>query len=93
MKDGDLVELIQPGGEAAELMGCTGELSVGSMDNSGPSDRRRGYWSAGTLAVFIDSLPNVYHQLASVVLIDGSTGWVWNDEIRLVSTSYNRGDQ
>jgi hypothetical protein len=86
MKPGDLVELAQP------TLTWEGWIEVGSMDNSGPSDRRRGYWPAGTLAVFIDSLPNVYHQLVSVVLIDGSPGWVWNDEIRPVTT-HSGGDQ
>jgi hypothetical protein len=74
MKDGDLVELFQPGGEAAELMGCTGELSVGSMvDGSHPR-----YRPVGTLAVHLGRHPRMPGEPAIVVLIDGKLGWVWD---------------
>jgi hypothetical protein len=79
MKDGDLVELFQPGGEAAELMGCTGELSVGSMDDSRP---RGWYRPVGTLAVHLGRHPRMPGEPAIVVLIDGKLGWVWDYEIR-----------
>jgi hypothetical protein len=81
MKDGDLVELIQAGGEAAELMGCTGELSVGNMvDGSRP-------WQspAGTLAVYLGRHPRMPGEPAIVILIDGKLGWVWQNEIRLAT--------
>ena len=81
MKDGDLVELIQPGGEAAELMGCTGELSVGNMvDGSRP-------WRlpVGTLAVHLGRHPRMPGEPAIVILIDGKLGWVWDYEIRLAT--------
>ena len=87
MKDGDLVELIQPS------RARDGWVEVGGVDKSGPSDRSRGHWPVGTLAVFIESLPNKFHQLASLVLIDGSPGWVWNDEIRLVTTHNGDGHE
>ncbi len=87
MNPGDLVELIQP------ARACDGWVEVGGMDKSGPSDRRRGHWPAGTLVVFIDSIPNMADRPASVILIDGSRGWIWNDEIRLASNGSGDGHE
>jgi hypothetical protein len=81
MKDGDLVELFQPDGEAAELMSCTGDISVGDMvDGSHP-------WQlpVGTLAVYLGRHPRMPGEPAIVVLIDGKLGWVWDYEIRIAT--------
>ena len=77
MNPGDLVELFQPGGEAAELMSCTGDISVGDMDDSHP-------WQlpVGTLAVYLGRHPRMPAEPASMILIDGKPGWVWDYEIR-----------
>jgi len=83
MKDGDLVELIQPDGVVAELMGCTGDISVGNMvDGSRP-------WQlpVGTLAVYLGRHPRMPGEPAIVVLIDGKLGWVWDYEIRPIAHS------
>jgi hypothetical protein len=80
MNPGDLVELIQPGGEAAELMGWAGSLAVGGMNGERPCQR-----PAGTLAVHLGRHPRMPGEPAIVVLIDGKLGWVWDYEIRLAT--------
>jgi hypothetical protein len=73
MKDGDLVEFKQPDGDDLVL--------VGGMDKSGFN---LGAWPAGTLAVVLGPHPFIsrWSEPATMILIDGLRGWVWNDEIR-----------
>jgi len=73
MNPGDLVELVST--QADEL------VIVGDFDDS--ASRR---FVVGTLAMVISNLTK--NELPAVlIMIDGSQGWVWDGEIRLVGHS------
>ena len=80
MKDGDLVELLDSDGSS--------KIVVGSL-NGNSVDRL--LFPAGTLAVRIKRFP-VGDKPASVILVDGFQGWVWNDELQLANITHDGGD-
>jgi hypothetical protein len=71
---GELVELFDAQTTAEYIV-------VGSMDNTVDWRRR---FPFGTLVLFIDEYPN-QGEPASVILVGGQPGWVWNHEIRPVN--------
>jgi hypothetical protein len=82
MKDGELVELFAAWGDNVDVGGFVGVAVLGTFPD-------------GTLAMVLGPHPFISRRSepATMILIDGLRGWVWNDEIRPVSTSYSRGDQ
>ena len=83
MKSGDLVDLCGNGGGLRDDY----PIVVGDL-KSGEGCRR---FDSGTLAMLCgDHMVNL-DEPASVILIDGRLGWVWNKEIRRASTP-NGGD-
>ena len=83
MNPGDLVELT----DQLLIEGDDYPIVVGDL-KSGEGCRR---FDSGTLAMLCgDHMVNL-DEPASVILIDGRLGWVWNKEIRPASTP-NGGD-
>ena len=80
MKDGDLVELLDSDGSS--------KIVVGSL-NGNSVDRL--LFPAGTLAVRIKRFL-AGEKPASVILVDGFQGWVWNDELQLANITHDGGD-
>ena len=83
MKSGDLVELT----DQLLIEGDDYPIVVGDL-KSGEGCRR---FDSGTLAILHGDYMASLDEPASVILIDGRLGWVWNKEIRPASTP-NGGD-
>ena len=78
MKSGDLVELT----DQLLIEGDDYPIVVGDL-KSGEGCRR---FDSGTLAILHGDYMASLDEPASVILIDGRLGWVWNKEIRPAST-------
>ena len=78
MKPGDLVELT----DQLLIEGDDYPIVVGDL-KSGEGCRR---FDRGTLAILYSDHVTNLDEPASVILIDGRLGWVWNKEIRPAST-------
>ena len=78
MKPGDLVELT----DQLLIEGDDYPIVVGDL-KSGEGCRR---FDRGILAILYSDHVTNLDEPASVILIDGKLGWVWNKEIRPAST-------
>jgi hypothetical protein len=76
MNLGDLVELTDPQNHHSD----DEQVTIGYVDGNGEISRRE--FPVGTLAIFLKPYLIKPGAPASVILIDGIPGWVWNDEIR-----------
>jgi hypothetical protein len=76
MNPGDLVELT----DLLNHLSDDEQVTIGCVDGNGEISRRE--FRVGTLAIFLKPYPIKPGAPASVILIDGIPGWVWDDEIR-----------